>query len=78
MSVGAGEGGPNPGPNEPVPKTLGEAQKGKHSIETELTQLEKNKTWEYVDKKDLPRNTNILRSKFVFDIKRDGKGDFLK
>ena len=40
--------------------------------------LEKNNTWEFVDIKSLPRNTNILRSKFVFDIKRGAGGEFLK
>jgi hypothetical protein len=32
----------------------------------------------YVNITDLPRNTNILRAKFVFDIKRGGGGEFLK
>ena len=33
------------------------------------------RNWEYVD---LPRGTNILRSKFVFDIKRGAGGEFVK
>lgn len=84
VSLDAANPEPHPGPDEPVPKTLGEAQKGRywqgfaHAIEAEITQLEKNKTWEYVDRRDLPRNTNILRAKFVFDIKRDARGEFLK
>ena len=46
------------------------------AIETEIAQLEKNKTWEYVNIHELARNTNILRAKFVFDIKRGG--EFIK
>ena len=48
------------------------------TIETEISTLEEKDTWEYVDRRTLPRGTNILRSKFVFDIKRDSNGDFLK
>ena len=74
----------NPEPDDTPPRTLGEARKCTYwkgfekAIESELTQLEKNNTWEYIDRNSLPPNTNILRAKFVFDIKRGGEGEFLK
>ena len=40
--------------------------------------LEENKTWELGESNSLPRGTNILRSKFVFDIKRGPEGQFHK
>ena len=43
-----------------------------------MSQLEKNETWHYVDRSSLPKGVNILRSKFVFDIKRDADGNFKK
>jgi len=67
-----------------VPKTLGEARKSifwdgfQGAIEVELKSLEENKTWEYINRNSLPRGTNILRSKFVFDLKRGANGEFLK
>ena len=52
---------------------------GLKAIESEVTQLEKNKTLDYIILQDIPRGTNILRSKFVFEYqKRDYQGEFLK
>ena len=74
----------NPGPHDQPPGTLGEAKNCKYwegfegAIESELTQSETNRTWDYVEWDSLPRNTNILRAKFVFDIKRRGEREFLK
>ena len=73
-----------PSVGELPPTTLGEAKKSMYwqgyekAIETEITNLEKNNTWEYIDIRSLERGTNVLRSKFVFDIKRDEKGKFIK
>ena len=73
-----------PGVGEAVPKTIGEARKSKYwlgfrkAIDSEMRQLEKNNTWEYVDRGKVPRGCNILRSKLVFDIKRGSKGEFVK
>jgi hypothetical protein len=67
-----------------APRTLSEAKRSgfwagyEKAIDTELTQLEKNNTWKYVDRKDIPSNSNILHSKFVFDIKRGPTGEFIK
>ena len=47
-------------------------------IEKELTSLEKNGTWVCVDGHQIPRDKNILRAKFVFDIKRGPHGEFVK
>ena len=70
----------NPEPDDTPPRTLGDARKCKFwngfekAIESELTQLEKNNTWEYIDRNSLPPNTNILRAKFV---SREGeRGNF--
>ena len=71
------------GPSADVlpPKNLKEAQRSpywsgfREAIEKEITQLEKNNTWEYIEKRDLPTNANILKSKFVFDIKRGPGGN---
>jgi hypothetical protein len=63
---------------------LGEARKSsfwpgfEEAISLEISSLGKNQTWDYVDLKSLPKGTNILRSKFVFDIKRGATGEFLK
>ena len=63
---------------------MGEAKKspfweGFHrAISTELETLERNKTWEFVDIRSLPKDTNILRSKMVFDLKYGPSGEFLK
>ena len=68
----------------PIPRTMGEAKKspfweGFHrAIYTELETLERNKTWEFVDIRSLPKGTNILRSKMVFDLKYGPSGEFLK
>jgi hypothetical protein len=68
----------------PVPRTVGEAKKSefwegfKGAIERELETLEKNGTWELVERKSLPWGTNILRSKFVFDLKYGPTGEFVK
>ena len=68
----------------PVPKTLKQAQTSgywegfKEAIEKEIQALEDRETWEYIDRETLPRGTNILRAKFVFDIKRGAEGQFLK
>ena len=59
--------GPTPGPEVQAPKTLAEARKGLYwkgfekAIETEVGNLEKNSTWEYVNIKEIPRGTNILQ-----------------
>ena len=66
-------GSTDPGPDDKPPENLNQAKRGpfwegfERAIETEITQLEKNNTWEYVDIKDIERGANILRSKFVFD-----------
>ena len=73
-----------PPPEFIAPKTLLQAKKSlfwegfRGAIEEELNSLEKNTTWEYVDIQTLKKDTNILRSKFVFDIKRGAGGEFLK
>ena len=43
-----------------------------------MTNLEKNETWVYVNLKDIERGRNLMRAKFVFDIKRGAKVEFLK
>ena len=50
----------------------------KKAIDEELKTLEENKTWTMIERRELPYGTNILRSKFVFDIKRDKDGNFIK
>jgi hypothetical protein len=83
VGVCKGELPPVP-PDLIAPKTLGEAQKSpwwsgfEKAIQVELESLRHNKTWELVDIKTLPRGTNILRSKFVFDIKRGSSGEFIR
>ena len=73
-----------PTEDEKVPATIGQARKSvfwkgfEEAINTEITQLEKNNTWEYVCIKDIDRKHNILRSKLVFDIKRGPTGKFSK
>ena len=67
-----------------VPENLGQARKSifwkgfEEAINTEITQLEKNSTWEYINIKAIERGRNILRAKLVFDIKRGPSGNFLK
>ena len=73
-----------PGPEVVPPPTLAIARKCQYwegwerAIKTEIDNLENNHTWEYVDRNTLPKNTNILRSKVIFDIKRDSNGSFIK
>jgi hypothetical protein len=68
----------------PPPRTLGEAKKSpwwegyRRAIEEEISNLEKLGCWEVVNLKTIPRGTNILRSKFVFDDKRGPAGKLLK
>lgn len=68
----------------PPPKTLGDARKSawwegyRQAIHEEISNLEKLGCWEVVPLKDVPRHTNILRSKFVFDDKRGPAGELLK
>src|SRR5690606_11662626 len=62
-----------PTPDRPVPKTMKEAKKSlfwsgfEKAIHTEIRALEEKGTWEYVNLKDLPLGTKILRSKIVFN-----------
>ena len=71
-------------PGVPPPKTLGEARKSawwegyRRAITEEITNLETLGCWEVIEITDVPRGTNILRSKFVFDDKRDSDGKLLK
>jgi hypothetical protein len=64
------------------PSTLGQAKRSpwwsgfEGAIRSELKALEDNKTWDAVDRSEVPRGRNILRSKFVFDIKRVRQGKF--
>jgi len=66
------------------PSTLGQAKKSpfwpgfEKAIQSELESLEQNKTWDVVNWNEIPRGSNILNSKFVFDIKRGPAGEFLK
>ena len=66
------------------PKTLGEAKKSlwwegyRLAIEEEISNLEKLGCWERVNIRSIPRGTNILLSKFVFDDKRGPDGKLLK
>ena len=52
----------NPEPDDTPPRTLAEARKCtfwkgfEKAIESELTQLEKNNTWEYIDRNSLPKH----------------------
>src|SRR6185437_12439041 len=73
-----------PAPDEVPPKTIAQARKRpnwagyERALEEEISQLEKNNTWTYIERDTLPPQTNILRSKVVFDIKRGAGGEFLK
>ena len=68
----------------PPPKTLGEAKKSawwegyRGAIDDELQNLEKLGCWEVVPLRSIPRGTNILRSKLVFDDKRGSDGKLQK
>lgn len=65
----------------PPPANLAEARRSPWwtgylaAIEEEISNLEKLRCWDYVPLKEIPKGTNILRSKLVFDDKRgpDGK-----
>ena len=50
----------------------------KGAFEEELSNLEKLGCWEVVHLSSVPRGTNILRSKLVFDDKRGSDGKLLK
>ena len=73
-----------PAPDEVPPKTIAQARKRpnwagyERALQVEISQLEKNNTWTYIERDTLPPQTNILRSKIVFDIKRGPGGEFLK
>ena len=45
------------------------------AIEREVSSLDENKTWNPIFKSDLPRNANVLKSKWVFTIKYTVDGD---
>ena len=66
------------------PKTLGDAKKSawwegyESAIGEEIENLCRLECWESVTLKSIPRGTNILRSKFVFDDKRGPEGQLIK
>ena len=68
----------------PPPKILKDAKSSEwwegysEAIVQEFDSLEKNQTWSVVDLKSIPFGTTILRSKIVFDDKRDSSGKLLK
>jgi len=68
----------------PPPKTLGEARKSawwdgyRRAITEEITNLEALRCWDVVPKGSVPWGTTILRSKFVFDDKRDSAGKLIR
>ncbi|KAK9879752.1 hypothetical protein WA026_006815 [Henosepilachna vigintioctopunctata] len=49
----------------------GDRDRWKEAIEDEKGSLEKNQTWEYIDKREV-KGTKILTNKWVFKIKDDG------
>ena len=65
-----------------IPKTFEESQapssllraRWLEAMKKEITELLRNKTWELVDRSDLPRGKSVTKSKWVYDIKylRDG------
>jgi hypothetical protein len=68
----------------PPPSTLGKAKLSawwggyEKAIHEEIDNLEKLECWEYVSWKDIPKGANILRSKLVFDDKREADGKLIK
>lgn len=63
------------------PKTIEEALKGKdkhdwkRALDEEYKSLIANKTWELVK---TPKNTKILRCKWIFKLKRNEKGEIVR
>ena len=51
-----------------------EKQKWTEGVKDELDSLIKNGTWEYVKKNEIPHNTKILRSKWIFNKKIEANG----
>ena len=66
------------------PKTLGQAQVSpwwrgyEEAIRLEMEALLQNGTWVEVKTGEVPCNTPVLRTKFVFDDKRDQAGNLIK
>ena len=50
-----------------------DSQRWKEAIQCEIDQLERNKTWEIVDIRDIPKGTKTVTGKWTFEIKRDGR-----
>lgn len=53
----------------------GDSQKWKDAMDSELKSLEKNHTWRYVERNC---NQKLLKSRWVFAVKRDGLGNIKK
>lgn len=54
-----------------------DAEEWKESIQTELSTLLANQTFELVDKSSVPEGRRIVKSKWVFKVKCDNQGNFL-
>ena len=54
-----------------------DAEEWVESIDTEMKTLLANNTFEVVDKADVPKGRRIVKSKWVFKVKKDSKGNFL-
>ena len=54
-----------------------DAEEWKQSIETEVNTLLANNTFEVMNKADIPDGRRLVKSKWVFKVKRDSQGNFL-
>ena len=67
-----------------TPTTLAEALAGPQArqwhkaVQDELTSLRKNGTWKVIDRSELPRGAATIKTKWVFKIKRNTKGEIVR
>ncbi|TIB82591.1 hypothetical protein E3Q20_04416 [Wallemia mellicola] len=55
-----------------------DAIKWRHGMEEEMATHDRNNTWTLIDLKDVPRDTNIVGSRWVFNIKTNAENEPIK
>jgi hypothetical protein len=55
-----------------------DAPKWRHAMKLEVFQLQRNKTWQQISRKDVPPGTKVIPGKWVYRLKRDANGKIIR
>jgi reverse transcriptase-like protein len=55
-----------------------DAPKWRHAMKTEVFQLQRNKTWQQMLRRDVPPGAKVIPGKWVYRLKRDANGKIIR